>query len=95
LIGHASSSTSVQGQASRPASGQEEDRHPQAVGGKPPLHLEPVQIGQHHVEHDQVRPKRRGRRQRAAATRCNLHLQALIAQRRRDQVSDALLVIDH
>jgi hypothetical protein len=78
----------------RVARRQEEDRHAQLIGGEPPLDLETVEVGQHHVKHDQVRPKRRRRRQRAAAALRDLDLEALIAHRRRDELGNALLVID-
>ena len=38
----------------RVAGGQEEHRHPQPVGAEAPRHLEPVEVGQHDVEDDEV-----------------------------------------
>ena len=33
---------------------EEQDRHPHAVGTEAPAHLEAVEVGEHHVEHDEV-----------------------------------------
>ena len=41
------------------AGGQEDDRHPRAGAlalAQPAGHLEAVEVGEHHVEHDQVGP---------------------------------------
>ena len=46
----------------RVAGGEEQHRGAAAVGAQPPAHLEAVEVGQHHVEHDQVGPDRRRRR---------------------------------
>ena len=44
------------------AGGEEEDGHPDPVGPQPPGHLEPVEVGQHDVEDDQVGRVLLGRR---------------------------------
>ena len=78
----------------RVARGEEDDRHPRALGAEPLGDLEALHVGQHHVEHDQVRPeggdRRRARRRRSRRTR----REALEAQGHRDDVDDVGLVVD-
>jgi hypothetical protein len=64
------------------------------AGRDPAVYLESVQVRQHHVEHDQVGPEPLGGSQRRPAVGCRLDL-ALVAQHRRQQLDDRLLVVDH
>ena len=58
-------------------------------------HREPVEVGQHHVEDHQVRPERVDRRQRVRGRyHGDLDLGTPHAERHRDQVGDARLVVD-
>ncbi len=61
----------------------------------PPAHLEPVEAGQHHVEHDQVRPVGLHLRHRGRPVVGQLHREALGPQPGRDRLGDRALVLDH
>ena len=78
----------------RVAGGEEEHRRPDAVGPEPPGDLEPVEVRQHHVEHDQVRRPVLGHGQGAAPGRRLVDVEPLVAQRRRDRVDDRRFVVD-
>ena len=56
--------------------------------------LDAVDVGEHPVEHDQVGLEARDRRERLAAGRRLLDLEALVAERGRDGVDDRALVVD-
>jgi hypothetical protein len=74
--------------------GQEQHRDLGGFVRQPPVDLEAVPVRQHHVQHDQVGPKRlRGAYRRAAVGRA-LDLEPLVAKHGRDQLGDALLVVD-
>ena len=77
------------------ARGQEEHRHPQAVAAEAAGHLEPVEVGQHHVEHDEVGGPLLGRLQRVASVAGLLDVEALVAERGGHGVHDRRLVVDH
>ena len=72
-----------------------EDRHAQAVGAQPPGHLEAVEVGQHHVEDHEVRTIRLDLGESGASGIGGRYLEALVAQRRRDEVGDVRLVVDN
>ena len=74
--------------------GQEENRRLEAALAHPPPDLDPGDVRQHPVEHDEVRLLARHCRERVAAVRRLLDLIALVAQRRRDRVGDRRLVVD-
>ena len=76
--------------------GEEEHRQPapDPVPADALEHFEAVQIGQHHVEHEQVGPKRGNGLERLAPEVGHLHLEALVAQGHREQIGDAVLVVD-
>ena len=59
--------------------GEEEDRRPHPVGAEPPGHLDPVQVGEHHVEDYQIGRVVLRFPQRRAAVRGLLDLEALVA----------------
>ena len=76
------------------AGGQEEDGDPDPVGPEPAGDLEPVEVGQHHVEHDEVGRVLLGRGQRQAAVDRLGHLEPLVAEGGGDGVDDRRLVVD-
>ena len=61
---------------------------------QPPADLEPVELRQHHVEHDEVEPLLGEALQRLAAVEGRHHLVAVLAQRVGEQRLDGLLVVD-
>ena len=65
-----------------------------AVGAQPPAHLEAVEVGQHHVEDDQVGAAPRHRVERVAAGRRRVHVEADVAQRGLEHRAQVLLVVD-
>ena len=74
---------------------EEKHRHPPRAAGQAAVDLEAVQVGQHDVEHDQVGVEGRGPLDRRPAIVRRLHLEALVAQHRRDELGDRVLVVDH
>ena len=56
---------------------------------------EPVEVGQHHVEHDEVGVALLCRCESGAPRRCLGDLVALVSQRRGDGVDQRRLVVDH
>ncbi len=78
------------------AGGEEEDRQPPA--DTVPSHaledLEPAQVGEHHVEDDQVRAELGHGLERVATHVGHLDLHALVAQGHGQEVGDAGLVVD-
>jgi hypothetical protein len=70
------------------------DRDPGAAAAQPPDHVEAVHVGQHHVEHDQVRPvPLRGLHRLGAGGRGD-HLEAGVTEARREELEDVRLVFD-
>ena len=61
---------------------------------QPAGHLEAVEVGQHHVEHDEVGAAALDRVQRGAAGRRPLDVEAVVAEPHRHQLGDVLLVVD-
>ncbi len=57
-------------------------------------HLEAVEVGQHHVEHDQVGAAALDGGERRAAGGGPLDLEAVEAEGHGDQLGDVLLVVD-
>ena len=76
------------------AGGEEQHRRAAAVGAQPPAHLEAVEVGEHHVEHDQVGPHRRDRVERLATVRGGVDLEADVPQRGVEHRAEVLLVVD-
>jgi hypothetical protein len=74
--------------------GQVHDRDPDAVGAQPAADLEAVEVGHHHVQHDQVGPEIPHRRQRVATRRRRGHIEADVLQRHGHQLGDVRLVVD-
>src|SRR5689334_4696214 len=74
--------------------GEEEDGGPEAALAQAPADVDPGQVGQHPVEHDQVGLELHDGRDRAAAGALLTDDEALVAQRRRDRVDDRWLVVD-
>jgi hypothetical protein len=75
--------------------GQEDHRYPQAVPAQPGDHLEPVGVGQHHIQHDQVERAVPGQPQRARAVLRRGHLKAQEPQRGGHSLAQERLVINH
>ena len=73
---------------------EEEDGHGGGVGAHPAHHLEPVEVGQHHVEHDRIGLELLGRPHGLEPSARGLDLPALIAQRHREQLGEVGLVVD-
>ena len=76
------------------ARGEEDDRDLRAAGAEPACDLEALHVGQHDVEHHQLRLERRCGGERLPARRGGLDLEALEAQRHREHVEDVRLVVD-
>ena len=74
--------------------GEEQHRHVVAVLAQPSADLEPVEVRQHHVEHQQVRPFGVCDGKGATARVGRRHVEAVQAQRRAHHVRDVLLVVD-
>ena len=79
----------------RVARGQEEDGDPHAVGAQAAGHLEAVEVGQHHVEDDEVGRVLLGLGQGLAPGHGLVDGEPLVAQRRRHRIDDRGLVVDH
>ena len=60
-----------------------------------PGHLEPVEVGQHHVEDDEVRRIVLGLRQRTPPGGRLVHREPFVAQRRGHRIDDGGLVVHH
>jgi hypothetical protein len=75
------------------AGGEHEDRH-RPLGLDAPAHLEAVEAGQHHVEHDRVGWGAPGGGHRARPVTGDLDEEALGPQPGRDGVGDGPLVLD-
>ena len=73
---------------------QEQDRHLGALRRQPPGDVEPLHVGQHHVEHDRVRTPVSGLAQRVGAGAGGGHLVPMVAQTHAEDVDDARLVVD-
>jgi hypothetical protein len=74
--------------------GQEQHRGAGVARAQPPGHVEAVQVGQHHVEHDQVGAVALHGRQRLQAAGGRRHLEPGQAQAGRQQLEDVGLVLD-
>jgi len=74
--------------------GEERHRDLDAVGAQAPGHLDAVEVGQHHVEHDQVRRVVLGDGERGPPGVDLGDIEALVAQRGGDGVGDRPLVVD-
>ena len=74
--------------------GQEEHRALEAARAEPPADLDPLDVGEHPVEDDQVGLGARDRGERVAAVVRLLDLVALVAESGRDRVDDRRLVVD-
>ena len=74
--------------------GEEQDGHVGVVAAHPAQHLEPVEVGQHHVERDGVRAELAGRAHGGDAVGRGAHLPALVAQRHAQQLGEVVLVVD-
>ena len=77
------------------ASGQEDDRHARPLRAEPLGDVEALHVGQHHVEHHQVRFEAGDSGDRLPARAGRLDLEALVAQGHRDDLDDVGLVVDH
>jgi hypothetical protein len=65
------------------------------LGAEPLGDVEALHVGEHDVEHDQVRIERADGGDRAGARARRLHREALEAQRHGHHVDDVRLVVDH
>ena len=65
------------------------------VGPQPAGDLQAVEVGEHHVEDDEVGRVLLGRRQGQAAVDRLVDVEALVAERGGDGVDDRGLVVDH
>ncbi len=79
----------------RVARRQEEDRHAGPRSGEAARDLEAVDVGQHHVEHDDRGLASGDRGDRVGAVCRRLDLEALEAERHRDHVDDVRLIVDN
>ena len=78
----------------RVARRQEDDRHLGAAGAELARDLEALHVGEHHVEHHQIRAERVDGRERVVPVDGRRDREALEAQRHRDDVDDVRLVVD-
>ena len=76
------------------AGGQEQHRRPVALGAHPAADLEPVEVGQHHVEHDEVRRGAPDGVEGVATVGHRRHLEAVVAERRGEHRAQVLFVVD-
>src|SRR6478609_4916540 len=74
--------------------GEEEDGHVAVVGTHAPEHLEPVEVGKHHVEHDRVGVELTGRAHGLHAGAGGSHLPPLVTQGHPEQLGEVHLVVD-
>jgi hypothetical protein len=77
------------------ASRQEQDRDALALVAEPPGDVEPVPVREHHVQDDQVGTERRDGVHRLAPGVGHVDVEAFVPERRRQEVGDVLLVVDH
>jgi hypothetical protein len=73
--------------------GQEDDGDAGAAAPQPPDDVEPVHVGQHDVEHDEIRPVAARRLHRLRAGRGGDHLKSGIAQAGGQQLEDVRLIL--
>jgi hypothetical protein len=73
--------------------GQEDHRNLGTAVTHPAERLEPVAVGQHHVEQDKIRPGRRGDPHRLGAARGRHHLEPRQTERPGQQFQDRRLVV--
>src|SRR5206468_8633806 len=71
-----------------------DDRHAGSLGPEPLGDLEALHVGQHHVEQHEVRAKRLDLADGVLAGAGRRDVEALVAQRHRDDVHDVGLVVD-
>ena len=76
------------------AGGQEQHRRAVAACTQPAAHLEPVEVGHHHVEHHEVGPLRRDHVERRPAVLGGGDLEAVVLQRGGEHRAQVLLVVD-
>ena len=65
-----------------------------AVGAQALHDREPVAVGEHHVEHDEVGPERLRRAQRLGAVAGDLDVEAFVPEGGCDEIGDVCLVVD-
>ena len=66
-----------------------------ALAAQPARDLEPVDVGHHHVEHEQVGLPVAGQGESLLAATGRAHVEAHELQAGREQVGDVVLVVDH
>ena len=74
--------------------GEEQYGDPSALGAQPPADLEAVEVGEHHVEDDEVGLDGRGGRERVAPVRHGVDVEAEVAQGRLEHRTQVVLVVD-
>jgi hypothetical protein len=74
--------------------GQEQDRNPMPACCQLLGDLETVEIGQHHVEHDEMRGRSAGRFQGLSSGGRDRDIEALVAQGHGDEIGDVGFVVD-
>ena len=74
--------------------GQEQHRHVGGVGAQAAQHLEAVDVGEHHVEHDDVGPELADGADGGQPVVRAPDVPALVAQGHREQLGERLLVVD-
>ena len=90
----------ARGQAGHPvldgvAGGEEEHGYVGVGRAHPAQHLEPVEVGEHHVEHDRIGGEGLRGRHGLGAGMGRSDLEPLVAQGHADQLGDVLLVVHH
>ena len=74
--------------------GQEHHRYVMPVGPEPLHDRKTVAVGEHDVEHHEIRAERRRGLQGVGPGACDLDVEAFVAQGGRDEVGDVRLVVD-
>ena len=78
----------------RVAGREEQDRRRPPPVEQALLHLEPIDVGEHDVEDDEVRSERFDELDRVATVPGRLHVEPLVPKSRRHEVGDVRLVVD-
>ena len=73
---------------------QEDDRDPGASAAQAPDDVEPVHVGQHHVEHDEVGAVALSGLYRLGSGGCRDDVETRVTQAGRQQLKDVRLVLD-
>jgi len=77
------------------AGGEEDDGGTDALGLQPAADVEAVEVGHHHVEHDEVGPELRHRGQGRPPAVADLNLETLVPEAHGEELTDVLFVVHY